>query len=112
MRGYEKYIRDVLSGKIVTCKYVKQAVERFEAFLAREDIYFDRECVDAFIDFVGQMKHWVGPAAGKNFELLPWQQFFFACILGLKWKETRLRVCRETYLQLARKQGKSSIIAA
>lgn len=112
MRGYEKYIRDVLSGKIITCKYVKQVVERFEAFRSRDDIYFDRECVDAFIDFVGQMKHWVGPAAGKNFELLPWQQFFFACILGLKWKATRLRVVRECYLELARKQGKSSIIAA
>lgn len=112
MRGYEKYVRDVKEGRIVTCKYVRQAVERFEALRNRDDIYFDRECVDAFIDFVGQMKHWVGPAAGKHFELLGWQQFFFAVILGLKWKDSKQRVIRETYLQLARKQGKSSIIAA
>lgn len=112
MKGYERYIRDVRSGKIGCCKYVKQAVERFESFRARSDIYFDRECVDGIIDFVGKMKHWVGPAAGKNFELLDWQQFFLACILGLKWKDSGLRVCRETYLQLARKQGKSSLIAA
>ena len=112
MRGYEKYVRDVLSGKITCCKYVRQAVERFEEFRARDDIYFDRECVDGFIDFVAQLKHWVGPAAGKNFKLLPWQEWMFACILGLKWKDTGLRVCRETYIQLARKQGKSSIIAA
>ena len=112
MKGYERYIKDVLSGRIITCKYAKQAVERFEEFRARDDIYFDSEVVDTFISFVGQMKHWVGPAAGKYFHLLDWQQFFFACILGLKWKETGLRVCRETYIQLARKQGKSSIIAA
>ena len=112
MKAYEQYVNDVLSGKIITCKYVKQAVERFEEFRSREDMYFDHEIVDTFISFVNQMKHWVGPAAGKNFNLLPWQQFFFACVLGLKWKATGLRVCRETYLQLARKQGKSSIIAA
>lgn len=112
MKGYERYIDGVLSGKIVTCKYIRQAVERFIVFRDRDDMYFDKECVDSFIEFVGQMKHWVGPAAGKYFELLDWQQFVFACILGLKWKETGLRVCRETYLQLARKQGKSSIIAA
>ena len=112
MKGYERYVKDVLSGKILTCTYVKQAVERFETFRNRDDIYFDKDCVDAFIEFVGKMKHWVGPAAGKNFELLDWQQFFFACVLGLKWKDSGLRVCRETYLQLARKQGKSSIISA
>jgi phage terminase large subunit-like protein len=112
MKGYEQYVRDVLSGKILTCCYVKQLVERFEEFRNRDDIYFDSECVDTFISFVGQMKHWVGDSAGKYFTLLPWQQFFFACILGLKWKKTGLRICRETYLQLARKQGKSSIIAA
>lgn len=111
MRGYEKYIKDVQSGKIITCKYVKEVVNRFVEFRNRDDIYFDQKCVDAFIDFVAQMKHWVGPAAGKNFVLLPWQEFFFAVILGLKWKDTGLRVVRETYLQLARKQGKSSIIS-
>ena len=112
MRGYERYISDVRSGRVVTCKYVKQAVERFCDFRDRDDIYFDKECVDTFISFVGQMRHWVGPAAGKAFTLLDWQEFFIAAILGLKYKDTGLRVVRETYLQLARKQGKSSIIAA
>lgn len=112
MKGYEKYIKDIQSGKILACTYVKQIVERFEAFRNRDDVYFDSKCVDACIDFVRQMKHWVGPAAGKSFELLDWQQFMIACLLGLKWKKTGLRVCRETYIQLARKQGKSSIIAA
>ena len=112
MKGYEKYIRDIQSGKILACTYVKQIVERFETFRNRDDIYFDSKCVDASIELVRQMKHWVGPAAGKSFELLDWQQFMIACLLGLKWKKTGLRVCRETYIQLARKQGKSSIIAA
>lgn len=112
MRGYEKYVKDVLSDKIVVCKYVRQIVERFVEFRNREDIYFDKECVDGFIDFIFQMKHWAGKSAGLNFELLPWQQFFFATILGLKWKSNHKRVVSECYLQLSRKQGKSSMIAA
>lgn len=112
MKGYEQYIADIKSGKIVACKYVKQVVERFEEFRHREDIYFDSECVDSFIEFVHQLKHWVGPAANKHFDLLPWQQFYFAVILGLKWKSSGLRVAREIYTQLGRKQGKSSIISA
>ena len=112
MKGYEKYIQDIQEGRILACKYVKQVVDRFVEFRNRDDMYFDEECVDTFISFVHQLKHWVGPAANKNFDLLPWQQFFFAVILGLKWKSSGLRVVREVYTQLGRKQGKSSIISA
>lgn len=112
MKEYENYVKDVLEGRIIVCKYVRQVVERFEEFRKRDDVYFDSECVDTFISFVHQLKHWVGPAAQKNFDLLPWQQFLFAVVLGLKWKSSGLRVVREIYLQLGRKQGKSSIISA
>ena len=112
MRGYEQYVKDVLDGRVLVCKYVRQVVERFEEFKNRDDVYFDDECVDAFISFVHQLKHWAGKSAGQNFDLLPWQQFYFAVILGLKWKSSGLRVVRECYTQLGRKQGKSSIISA
>lgn len=112
MRGYEQYVKDIKEGRIPACRYVKQVVERFEEFKRRPDVYFDAECVDAFIDFCHQLKHWAGKSAGKNFDLLPWQQFYFAVILGLKWKSNGLRVAREIYTQLGRKQGKSSIISA
>lgn len=111
MKGYEQYIQDIRGGKIPACKYVKQVVDRFVEFRERDDIYFDAEYVDNFIEFVHQMKHWAGKSAGKNFDLLNWQQFLFA-VLGLRYKDTGLRVVREIYLQLGRKQGKSSCIAA
>lgn len=112
MKGYEQYIKDVLNGKVKTSLYIKQIVQRFVDFRNREDIYFDNKCVDEGIDFLYQMKHWVGKSAGQNFELLPWQQFFFAVLMGLKWKESGKRVVQEVFLECARKQGKSSIIAA
>ena len=76
MKGYEQYIKDVLEGRITTCLYTRQLVERFERFRNRPDVYFDAACVDEGIDFLYQMKHWVGKSAGQHFELLPWQQFF------------------------------------
>lgn len=112
MRGYEKYITDVLSKKIPTCLYIYQAVQRFERFRNRNDIWFDVDAVDDCIAFIGTMKHYLGKSAGKPFILEPWQEFFFANIVGLKWKRDNTRVCREVYLQMARKQGKTAMIAA
>lgn len=112
MKGYEQYIKDVQSGKITTSIYIKQAVERFCRMRDREDIYFDAEAVDECISFVYQMKHFLGDSAGKNFVLSPWQEFIVAHLIGLKWKDTRLRITRDSFIMVARKNGKSSIIAA
>ena len=112
MRGYEKYIKDVKSGKTIACSYIKQAIERFEGMRARPDIYFDAECVDLAIDFISNIKHFLGRSAGKKFNLEPWQQFVLACLLGLKWRNSGYRVCRETYIQIARKAGKDAFMAA
>ena len=112
MRGYEKYIDDVKSGRVVACSYIKQAIERFEVLKGREDIYFDDECVDLAIDFISQIRHFLGKSAGKRFYLEPWQQFVVANLLGLKWRNTGYRVCKETYIQIARKAGKDAFMAA
>lgn len=112
MAGYKDYIRGVRTGKIVTSQYIKLAVERFEDFKKRPDMYFDEKAVDECFQFISCMKHYVGKCAGQPFTLLPWQQWAISCIVGIKWKSNGLRVCRQVYLQMARKQGKSSLIAA
>ena len=112
MQEYRDYIKGVLSGKIITSQYIKQAVERLEAFKKRPDMYFDEQAVQDCFDFIACMRHYLGKCAGEPFILLPWQQWVVSSIIGLKWKETGLRVCREVYLQMARKQGKSALIAA
>lgn len=112
MKGYEKYINDVKSGKIVTGLYIKQAVERFCHFRERADIFFDAEIVDKAEFFISKIHHFLGKSAGKPFLLEPWQSFILACIFGLKWKATGFRVCNEAYIQVARKAGKDAFMAA
>lgn len=103
MQLLEQYCEDIKSGKIASGNSIKKAVERFERFKNRDDIYFDEEAVERCISFVATLKHFLGKSAGKQFVLEPWQQFIVANIVGLKWKATGLRVCRETYIQMARK---------
>lgn len=111
-KGYEKYIDDVRSGKVTTSQYIRQAVERFERLRVREDIVFDAKAVDDCIYFIAQMQHFLGGSAGKQFILEPWQQFIIAHVIGLKWKDSGLRITRDLFVLIARKNGKSSLIAA
>ena len=80
MTIYDQYAADVRDGKILVCKFVKQAVERYYGLFEREDIVFKAHLVDRVINFVGMLKHYTGRHAGKPFTLLPWQQFVIACV--------------------------------
>lgn len=111
MKPWDKYIADVKSGKIPTCLLIKQAVDRFEMFRKREDIYFDEEVVDECLSFFSTMKHFLGKSANKPFILEPWQTFIVANIFGLKYKATGYRVCTEVYASMARKAGKDAFMA-
>ena len=112
MKGYEQYIKDVKSGKIIAGSLTHLAIERFERLRARPDIYLDEECVDLAVEFISNIRHFLGKSAGRKFILENWQIFILANILGLKWKDTGYRVCRESYIQIARKAGKDAFMAA
>ena len=73
MKGYEKYIADIKSGRIKSGIYIKQAVERFCELRNRPDIYFDADVVDDCENFIFQIKHFLGKSAGQHFVLQPWQ---------------------------------------
>lgn len=112
MKQYYQYVEDVLNEKIPTGNLIKLACKRFNNFLERGDIYLDEECVDKCIALIGHMEHFLGKSAGKPFILEPWQQFIIANVLGLKYKETNKRVCNETNISVARKNGKDALIGA
>lgn len=111
MKEYNKYINDVLSGKIVTSRFIRQAVERLERFKVREDMYFDKKAVQECFDFISCMKEWQGAAAGKSASLLPFQKWIVGSIIGIKWKDTDTRVCKDCFMLVARKNAKTSLIA-
>lgn len=111
MKEYLQYIEGVRTGKIVTSQYIKQAVERLEGFKQRDDMYFDAEEVQRCFDFISYMKEWSGKAAGQSGALLPFQKWIVGSIIGIKWKATDTRVCKDVFMLVSRKNAKTSLIA-
>ena len=112
LEEYYKYIDDIRTGKVRACTYIKQAVERLERMKERDDIFFDEKAVVECFQFIRTIKHFAGKSAGKSFELLPWQKWVVGSVIGIKHKDTGFRVCRELFILVSRKNGKTALIAA
>lgn len=111
-KSYIQYNDAVLNHKIITNKFIYQASERMKSWFDKDDRYFDYDDVDKKIRFMQKLKHNKGKFAGLYFELLPYQQWITANIIGWKWKSTNTRVINTALLMLARKAGKTFFAAA
>jgi phage terminase large subunit-like protein len=112
-----RYCRDVLSGRVLACKWVQLACKRHLEDLAKQKdksypYKFDTEKADGACDFVELMPHIKGPKAGTNIELEPWQKFILCSVFGWVWKKTGKRRFRKVYLEEPRGNAKSTILAA
>ncbi|HDR1071358.1 TPA: terminase large subunit [Pasteurella multocida] len=111
MSQWHTYAEQVKSGEIVACKRIKQAVERYFTDLANPDYYFDVETVAKFVKFSALCPHVKGHLYKQPIELSDWQIFLFANILGFKYRDSGLRKYRSAYVQVARKNAKSTVAA-
>lgn len=112
MKRVKKYIRQVKSGKIPAGLYLKLAVERFEKDLKNKRKYkFREEKFLEVVNFISQLKHFTDVHAGKPFILEPWQLFIIANLYGFYHKDGRRRF-KTAYIEIARKNGKTALIAA
>lgn len=106
------YATDVIDGKVVACKFVKQACERFLRDLENERLEFRLDRVAHCVRFIKMLKHFSGVANNKPFVLEPWQFFIVANIVGWYWRGTGKRRFNEAYVSIARKNGKTALFAA
>lgn len=109
----EKYIcyaENVISGKIVACKYVQQACKRYLDFFNKYEFRPDK--VDRVVNFISKLKHYTGQHNKKPFILLPYQFWIVCSIFGFYHKGTDKRVCNYVYIELARKSGKTALMSA
>lgn len=106
-----QYAEDVLSGKQIACRYVRQACQRFMDDLQRDDLIFKVDKVDRVVEFFADLKHGAGEYENKPFLLEPWQHFIIMNLYGFYWKESGKRRFRTAYLEMARKNGKTSLAA-
>lgn len=111
-KSYYRYAEDVTEGRITACLFVKQACRRFLTDLERNDLEFRTAKADHVIWFISRLRHFEGKSSGKSFTLEPFQEFIVANLLGWYWKESGDRRFTSAYLEIARKSGKTALIAA
>jgi phage terminase large subunit-like protein len=112
----DQYISDVKKAKIPVCKWVKLCVERHLKDLEtghERGLVFDPAAAQLAISFFSLLKHSKGEWAGQTIILEPWQQFVLWILFG--WKKVvdgqLVRRFNISYLEVARKNGKSTLAA-
>lgn len=113
-----QYAEDVASGKIITGKYVKLAVDRFYSWIENAetkgyilDHANGMHVIDFFVEF---LEHTKGQKAGDSFVLSPYQQFTLYNIFAWKKENKKgelVRVIKTIYEKVARKNGKTAVLA-
>lgn len=118
----KRYAERVVSGKILASHWVQQACRRQLADLkrwgnGRGTYKWDRKRANRICMFVERMPHIEGAWASRGEKLIlqPWQIFILTTIFGWtfwdpKWNAW-VRRFRTVYIEMARKQGKSTLSA-
>ena len=109
-----EYTDKVLSGEIVACKKIKQAARRYRRDLKASKrkknpwpYYFDEDFANKAIKFIELM-----PARdGSPLKLELYQKWLVAELFGWRDKATGNRRYDRAYISMARKNGKSYLMA-
>ena len=90
---------------------IKDTVNRYYKWKKRKDVWFDLDRANEMMDWVESfVYHTDGELAGQPFLLEPWEKFIYSWIYGwmhINEKGQEVRVTRETYIQIPKKNGKT-----
>ncbi len=111
------WVDAVLSNREPSCKRVKAACKRFRKDLKRAGTdqfpyVFDMEAAEHMAAFLEELPHIEGAwaARGETLKLLNWQAFLICQIGGWRHMVTGLRRFRTVYVEVPRKNGKSTLL--
>jgi phage terminase large subunit-like protein len=114
-----KYARDVKAGRVVACRLVRLAcVRHLENLKAQKTKAFpyryDVEAAEKVCSFVELMPHVKGRWAARHerIRLEDWQCFMICVPFGWVQKSDGLRRYRRVYVEVPRKNAKSTVTAA
>lgn len=114
MTGAEQYAEWVLApeNSRETGRLIKLAAKRFISDLQRTDIYFDEEESCKMVNFGERYCYqWEGDFRDKPVRFASWQKFIYEQAYGWFRTDDRFRRFSEVYVQIAKKNGKSTMCA-
>ena len=110
------YMRGVVAGVVPCCKWTLLAVQRQIDDLAREASadwpwVFDEARAVRPCEFIELLPHIKGKWARERalIQLGSWQSFILTTVFGWVHRETGLRRFRDVYLEIPRKNAKSTL---
>src|SRR3989304_5441132 len=107
----QAYIDDVLSGRVLACRWVHLACKRHMDDLAHgkeRGLIFNRDMAAFAVKFFSKLRLWIGEEyAGKEFGLAPHFVFITWVLMGWYRKDGKRRF-RKAYIEVARKNAKST----
>jgi len=112
MTRAEQYAHWVLdpANETKTGHFIKLAAKRFLKDLERDDLYFDEKEANKIVNFAERYCClWEDKWRGQPVSVMPWMAFIFQQIYGWFYTETKLRRIRRVYVQVAKKNGKTTI---
>lgn len=111
------YARGAVNGKHIVCKWVRLACQRHLSDLARAatesdyPYYWDDAAANHVCTFIEVLPHVKGQWATSTIELESWQCFLVAVVFGWRRKADTLRRFRVVYIEVPRKNAKSTLTA-
>jgi len=115
----DEYVQGVLAGKVPACAWVKLAAKRHLDDLDRwngkdQPFHFDPKAAERVIDVIQHFPHIHGHWAKQQMRLVlePWQCFIVMAVFGWKATATGARRFRVAYIEVPRKNAKSTLTSA
>lgn len=109
-----------MSGSVLASEYIRLAAyrhlnDRYNNWTDNDSTApyrFDIESAQIVLDFFTLLKHSKGEWAGTVFAPAPWQQFIVWVLFGWLSRTDSTRRFRTAYIEVPRKNGKSTLLAA
>jgi phage terminase large subunit-like protein len=117
-RGTE-YAQAVVKGSVLACTWVRLACQRHLEDLDRwqakdSPFYFDQKAAERVLEVVQLFPHIHGHWAKQQMRITleGWQCFIVMCVFGWKARSTGARRFRVAYIEVPRKNAKSTLTSA
>lgn len=113
MNYLKAYLDAIEGGEIVVCKRIRKVYARLAYEAENPGKYrFDEERANRPIEFIERFcKHSKGEWAGQPVRLELFQKAFISALFGFVDSKTGFRKYREAFFMVARKNGKSTMLA-
>lgn len=113
MNHLEDYYRMIRTGEVIVGHWIRKQIENLILDLSKDDYVYDTTEADKRITFQESLcLQSKAPYYMQPIKLMPWQKAFWEVVYSFRMADTGKRRFTEVLLEIARKNGKTTMLAA